>query len=149
MENVTIKFVLNLDNYAFEGEILTISNLSEELVYLAQYAPGENTHYEFITGGLRSYKDYNQITNELQPQRASYIIIQPYSEIKLRLYQNPNLYFSETGNYAQIISPVVPFYGKYLNSYTNSTIFDGKKTKNVSIIVRAIQIIKPVKNAMI
>ena len=122
--NKSNEFVLNLDNYAFEGEILTISNLSEELVYLSEYAPGENTHYEFIIGGLRSYKDHDQITNKLQPQRAPYIIIQPYSEIKLRLYQNPNLYFSETGNYAQVISPVVPFYWKYANSYTNSSIFD-------------------------
>lgn len=122
--NKSNEFVLNLDNYAFEGEVLTISNLSEELVYLSEYAPGENTFYEFIIGGLRSNKDYQQITDKLQPQRASYIIIQPYSEIKLRLYQNPNLYFSETGNYAQIISPVVPFYWKYSNSYTNSSIFD-------------------------
>lgn len=122
--NKSNEFVLNLDNYAFEGEIITISNLSEELVYLSEYAPGENTYYEFIIGGLKSYKDHDQITDKLQPQRASYIIIQPYSEIKLRLYQNPNLYFSETGNYAQIISPVVPFYWKYANSYTNSSIFD-------------------------
>ena len=110
--NKSHNFVLNLDNYLFKGEVLTICNLAEEVVYLWQYAPGDNTHYEFLTGGLFSDEYYN-LANELPAQRASMLAIQPYSEIKLRLYNNPNIGYTETCNYAQVISSIVTFYHKF------------------------------------
>lgn len=123
--NKSHNFVLNLDNYLFKGEVLTICNLAEDVVYLWEYVPGENAHYEFLTGGLSS-DEYDNFSNKLQAQRASMLAIQPYSEIKLRLYNNPNIWYTEDCNYAQVISSIVPFYHKVKagSYYTNSALFN-------------------------